>query len=60
LALDKDAPSHRAAQHSGAIVAILILADCTTNTSGYDFRKGQLGHGLFKRPFTRWQQWRRN
>jgi transposase InsO family protein len=26
LALDKDAPSHRAAQHSGAIVAILILA----------------------------------
>jgi transposase InsO family protein len=26
LALDNDAPSHRAAQHSGAIVAILILA----------------------------------
>ena len=40
LALQKDAPSHRAVQPSGAIVAIPILADCTTDTFGYDFRKG--------------------
>jgi hypothetical protein len=41
LALQKDAPLHRTVQRSGAIVAIPILAGIT-NTSGYDFRKGQL------------------
>ena len=41
LALQKDAPLHRAVQRSGAIVAIPILAGLHHNTSGYDFRKGQ-------------------
>jgi hypothetical protein len=35
----------RAVQGSGAIVAIPIWQGCITNTSGYDFRKGQ-GHQL--------------
>ena len=42
LALQKDAPLHRAVQRSGAIVAVPILANCTTNTPGYDFRRGQV------------------
>jgi hypothetical protein len=41
LALQKDAPLHRAVQRSGAIVAIPILAGLHSNPSGYDFRKGQ-------------------
>ena len=40
LALQKDAPLHRAIQRSGVIVAIPILPDCIINTSGCDFRKG--------------------
>ena len=42
LALGKDAPLGRAVQRSGVIVAIPILSGCSTNTSGYDFRKGQV------------------
>src|ERR1035437_1450284 len=42
LALQKGVLLHRAVQRSGAIVAIPILAGYITNTSGYDFRKGQL------------------
>jgi len=41
LALQKDAPLHRAVQRSGTVLAIPILVDCTTNTAGYNFRKGQ-------------------
>ena len=41
LALQKDAPSHRAVQRSGAIVGIPILAGLHHQMSGYDFRKGQ-------------------
>ena len=40
LALGKDAPLGRAVQRSGVIVAIPILSG--PNTSGYDFRKGQV------------------
>ncbi len=39
LALQKDAPLHRAVQPSGVIVAIPILSGLPTNTSGYDFRE---------------------
>jgi transposase InsO family protein len=40
LALGKDAPLHRAAQRSGAIVAIPILAGLHHQYVRYDFRKG--------------------
>ena len=43
LALQKDAPLHRAVQRSGAIVAIPILAGLHHQSSGYNFRKGQGG-----------------
>jgi integrase-like protein len=46
LALQKDAPLCRAVQRSGAIVAIPILAGSITNTSGYDFRKGQASNWI--------------
>jgi Integrase core domain len=42
LALGKDAPAGRAVQRSGAIVAIPSCPGCTTITSGYNFRKGQV------------------
>jgi hypothetical protein len=41
LALQKDAPLKRSIERFGRIAAIPSWLDCTTNTSGYDFRKGQ-------------------
>jgi hypothetical protein len=41
LALQKDAPLHRAVQRSGVIIAIPILVGCIINMFGYDFQKGQ-------------------
>jgi transposase InsO family protein len=41
LALQKDAPLHRAVQRFGAIVAIPILAGLHHQYVRYDFRKGQ-------------------
>ena len=52
LALQKDAPLHRAVQRSGAIAPFRFWLGCITNTSGYDFRKGQEVTSSFPRPFS--------
>jgi hypothetical protein len=44
MALQKDAPLQRSVQRSGSIAAIPVLAGYTTNTFGYEFRKGKPKH----------------
>jgi len=51
LALQKDAPLHRTVQRTGAIVGIPSWQGCITNTSGYDFRKGQASTSPSPRSF---------
>jgi hypothetical protein len=44
LALQKDAPLHRA-NDLAPLSLFQSWLDCTTNTSEYDFRKGQVAMG---------------
>jgi len=41
LSLEKDAPFSRAVERAGQILCRPILAGCTTNMSGFDFRQAQ-------------------